>query len=455
MEPLGWVLNKVFTIKLFFCFLENFVSKLFNIQIKLIVKNIWEKQFMKITIIGGGIGGLTVALCLHKGGYEVKVFESVKEIKPLGVGINILPHSVRVLTNLGLQDIIAKQAIETSNLEYFNRHGQRFWSEPRGRHAGYKWPQFSVHRGALQMILFKEVQDKLGIEALYLNHHLSHFEQDKDKIKAFFIDKETGKTINTVESDLLIGADGINSAVRNQLFPLEGPPVYSDNVLYRGTTVMPPFLDGKTMAMIGSLKQKMVVYPISLPDENGNSLINWVGNIKEGNSKLTVRDWNRQANQQSLVEKYKSWDFDWINVPQMIQNAPGVYEFPMSDRHPLERWSFGRVTLLGDAAHPMYPIGSNGASQAILDAEMLANSLQNESDPIKGLEAYETDRRPKTSKVVLQNRDKGPDQILDLMEELFPKGFNEEQIPHQKLADIMNNYKKIAGFDIETLNQKS
>lgn len=410
---------------------------------------------MKIIIVGGGIGGLTAALCLHKAGFDLQIYESVKEIKPLGVGINILPHSVRVLTNLGLQDIIDKSAIETSNLNYYNRYGQRFWSEPRGKHAGYKWPQFSVHRGILQMILLNEVEKRIGRESIFKNHHLTHFAQKDQKVQAFFINKETDQPIPMVESDLLIGADGINSVVRNQLFPYDGPPVYSENVLYRGTCRMPPFLDGKTMAMIGSLKQKMVVYPISEPDEHGNSLINWVGNIKEGNSKLTVRDWNRQADKAKLEDKYKEWDFDWLNVPLMIKRAEAVYEFPMSDRNPLKQWSFDRVTLLGDAAHPMYPIGSNGASQAILDAEMLAQSLQNESDPIKGLEVYETDRRPKTSKIVLQNRDKGPDQILDLMEELFPKGFNEEQIPHQKLADIMDNYKKIAGFDIETLNQKS
>jgi 2-polyprenyl-6-methoxyphenol hydroxylase-like FAD-dependent oxidoreductase len=218
---------------------------------------------------------------------------------------------------------------------------------------------------------------------------------------------------------------------------------------------MPPFLDGKTMAMIGSLKQKMVVYPILEPDQYGNSLINWVANLKEGRSKLTARDWNRQADQQRLVEKYKDWDFDWLNVPQMIKDAPAVFEFPMSDRDPLERWSFDRVTLLGDAAHPMYPIGSNGASQAIIDAESLAESLiKYHSDPIFALQKYDEERRPATSKVVLQNRAKGPDQILDLMEEMFPDGFSQEQIPHDQLSEIMDNYKIVAGFDRQSLNQK-
>lgn len=410
---------------------------------------------MKITIIGGGIGGLTTALCLHKAGFEVKVFESVKEIKPLGVGINALPHCVRVLTNLGLQDKIAQNAVETSNLDYFNRYGQQFWTEPRGRFAGYKWPQFSVHRGVLQMILFEEVIKQLGEDSIIKNHHLSYFEQDENNVTAHFIDKDTGKSLSEEVSDILIGADGINSVVRHQLYPNEGAPVYSENVLYRGTTVMKPFLDGNTMAMIGSLKQKMVVYPISQPDENGHCLINWVGNLKEGKSKLTVRDWNREADKARLVELYKNWNFDWLNVPEMIDNAKTVYEFPMSDRDPLEQWSFGRVTLLGDAAHPMYPIGSNGASQAILDAEYLTECLQGSKNMMEALKAYDAERRPATARVVLQNRAKGPDEIMDMMEDWFPDGFTPAEVPHDKLATVMDNYKRIAGFDVQTLNTKN
>lgn len=410
---------------------------------------------MKVTIIGGGIGGLTTALSLHQAGFEVKVFESVKEIKPLGVGINALPHCVRVLTNLGLQEKIAKNAVETTNLEYFNKFGQRFWSEPRGRFAGYRWPQFSVHRGKLQMILFDEVIEKLGENIIFKNHHLSHFEQNETEVISYFIDKETGEKIHEEKSDILIGADGINSVVRKQLYPNEGPPVYSENVLYRGTTVMKPFLDGNTMAMIGSLRQKMVVYPIGKIDENGNCLINWVGNIKEGKSKLTVRDWNREADKDRLIEIYKDWQFDWIDVKTMISEAPAVYEFPMSDRNPLEKWTFGRVTLLGDAAHPMYPIGSNGASQAIVDADYLTQCLTTISTVEEALLAYDKERVPAAAKVVLQNRAKGPDEIMDLIEDWFPQGFQDNEIPHEKLAAIMDNYKKVAGFDVESLNQKA
>jgi 2-polyprenyl-6-methoxyphenol hydroxylase-like FAD-dependent oxidoreductase len=410
---------------------------------------------MSILIIGGGIGGLTTALCLHQAGFEVKVFESVKEVKPLGVGINTLPHSVRVLTHLGLQETMAKNAIETTDLVYFNKFGQQFWTEPRGRFAGYKWPQFSIHRGTLQMILWEEAKRVLGEERLIANHHLARFEQDETGVTAYFTNRETGENSRVETGELLIGADGINSVVRQQLYPNEGPPVYSENVLYRGTTRMKPFLNGSSMAMIGSMQQKMVVYPIDpTPDEDGNYLINWVGNLKEGKSRLTARDWNREADKARLVAIYKDWTFDWLDVSSMINGAKAVYEFPMSDRDPLSRWTFGRVTLLGDAAHPMYPIGSNGASQAILDADYLAECLLTSENVVDALEAYDKERVPAAAKVVLQNRAKGPDQIMDMMEERFPQGFTPDEIPHEELANVMEHYKKIAGFDVQTLNQK-
>jgi 5-methylphenazine-1-carboxylate 1-monooxygenase len=412
---------------------------------------------MKALIIGGGIGGLCTALCLKKAGFEVKIFESVKEIRPLGVGINTLPHSVRVLTNLGLEEKIAKNAVETKDLLYFNRYGQKFWEEPRGKFAGYKWSQFSIHRGNFQMLLFDEVVQKIGIENIFTNHHLASFQETNNEVIATFINRETDKIIHQEKGDILIGADGINSVVRQQLYPNEGEPCYSGNILYRGTTMMKPFLSGSSMVMIGSLKQKMVAYPINPNlDENGNQLINWVANLKETDTeKITERDWNRQADKARLVEIYKKWNFDWLDVPTMIEQSPAVYEFPMSDRNPLDRWTFGRVTLLGDAAHPMYPIGSNGASQAILDADCLTEMLINEPNPLIALQKYDAERVPATAKVVMQNRAKGPDQIMDMMEERFPEGFSENEIPHDELETVMNHYKKIAGFDVQSLNQKS
>lgn len=412
---------------------------------------------MKVIIVGGGIGGLTTALCLHKIGIEVEVFESVNEIRPLGVGINLLPHSIRVLTNLDLEPKIAKTAVETQDLVYFDKFGMKFWEEPRGRFAGYKWQQFSIHRGEFQMLLFDEVKRMIGEDAIKTNRHLQSFEQIDNKVIAKFSSKDADNELFIEEADFLIGADGINSVVRKQLYPNEGPPKYSKNVLYRGTSLLKPFLTGASMVMIGHLGQKMVAYPINPTiDENGNQLINWVANLRE-NEKMTFleRDWNKQADKNRLLEIYKNWKFDWLDVHDMIAKSEAVYEYPMSDRDPLPQWTFGRVTLLGDAAHPMYPIGSNGASQAILDADALTNVILEETNIENALLKYDKERVPATTKVVLQNRQKGPDEIMDLMEERFPNGFAENEIPYEELEGIMSRYKQIAGFDAAYLNQKS
>ncbi len=413
---------------------------------------------MKIIIAGGGIGGLVTAMRLHQDGHDVQVFESVKEVTPLGVGINLLPHCVRVLTNLGFQDKIAEIAVATEELVYANRQGQFFWSEPRGKHAGYRWPQFSIHRGHFQVLLWEEAIRILGPDRLHSNAHLQDYVDLGDQVKATFVEKESGNQFAEVFGDILIGADGIHSTLRKKLYPNEGGVVFSGNVLYRGTARMKPYLSGASMAMIGSMKQKMVIYPISKAlDRDGNQLINWVANLRQASGQeITVRDWNRTVGKEQLLEIYQAWQFDWINVPQMIENTNGgIFEFPMSDRDPLPRWSFGRVTLLGDAAHPMYPIGSNGASQAILDADALALALQNYDDAIEALKAYDAERVPATAQVVLQNRQKGPDFIMDLMEERFPMGFQKSEVPHAELAEVMAHYKKVAGFDVETLNAKA
>src|SRR5690606_30402433 len=412
---------------------------------------------MKIIIAGGGIGGLVAAISLHNAGDNVTVFEYTKEVKPLGVGINLLPHCVRVLDNLGLLNDLKKLAVETKELVYANKHGQFFWEEPRGIYAGYKWPQFSIHRGEFQILLWNKTAEILGNDCLHPGHHISSCEQDENGVTAHFVDKETGDIIRSESAELLIGVDGINSQIRKLLYSSEGPVVYSGNVLYRGTAVIKPFLTEASMAMIGSLKQKMVVYPIKdAYDENGNQLINWVANLKGGlGATLTERDWNRQVDKKQLLEKYANWKFDWLDVPYMIEHSnSGIFEFPMSDRDPLNRWSFNRVTLLGDAAHPMYPIGSNGASQAILDVEALTNALNRFEWLSKALENYDKIRIEATAKVVNQNRKKGPDIILDLMEDRFPNGFSPNEIPHEELETLMEKYKKIAGFDKETLNAK-
>ncbi|HEY2581588.1 MAG TPA: flavin-dependent oxidoreductase [Mucilaginibacter sp.] len=412
---------------------------------------------MKILIVGAGIGGLTTALSLHKAGFEVHVYESSAEIKALGVGINILPHAIRVLTNLNLLDELLKVAVPTSELCYFNKFGQRIWQEPRGKFAGYNWPQLSIHRGALQMVLLNAVKAAIGENHIHTSHHLQYCENKRDKVSATFVVKDTNEIAATVEGDLLIGADGIHSVVRRQFYPDEGHPKFAGIMLHRGTSMTRPYLSGSSMIMAGSTDKKFIAYPISTEiDANGNQLINWIADLRVSPDIHLSRDWNRMADKDKLLSEFSSWKFDWLDVPQIIRDAEAIYEFPMSDRDPLPAWSFGRISLLGDAAHPMYPIGSNGASQAILDAERLTEALTQHANAATALIAYQNIRLPQTSRVTLQNRQMGPEGVMQIVEERAPDGFTNlyNVISQEELEAISTHYKKIAGFEKEELNQK-
>ena len=412
---------------------------------------------MKILVIGAGIGGLTAALSLAKAGFEVEVYESSAEIKALGVGINILPHAIRVLTDLGLLDELLKIGVQTSELCYFNKFGQLIWREPRGKFAGYIWPQLSVHRGALMMILLNGVKNAIGEDHIHTGHRLKTCEDRDGKVVAAFQVKGNDDEFIAAEGEVLIGADGIHSAVRRQFYPDEGIPKFSGIILHRGMTMGKPFLSGSTMIMAGSVDQKFIAYPISDEvDEDGNQLINWIADLRVGPDGNILRDWNRTADKQKLLSAFGSWKFDWLDAPSLIAGADAIYEFPMSDRDPLPRWSFGGITLLGDAAHPMYPIGSNGASQAILDAEILTESLQN-ADADVALRAYEKVRLAQTAAIILQNRQMGPEQVMEIVAERAPDGFTGlyEVISKEELDGIAARYKKIAGFEKEELNAKA
>ena len=412
----------------------------------------------KIIIAGAGIGGLTTALCLHDAGFDVQVYESAREIKPLGVGINLLPHAVRVLTHLGLQEELNRMAIATSELAYYSKHGKKIWREPRGKFAGYNWPQFSVHRGSFQMLLLQEVKKRLGADRAKTGFVLQKAVNKEDLVEALFINKDNDQTIEIIEADALIAADGIHSAMRKQFYPGEGAPKFSGIILHRGTTKAKPFLSGSSMIMAGSVNKKFVAYPIqNFDDERGDQLINWIADLRvRVEEDIMPQDWNRRADKNKLLAEFGDWHFDWLDVPSLINDAEAIYEFPMSDRDPLPHWSFGRVTLLGDAAHPMYPIGSNGASQAILDAECLAQSLVNNDKIEVALREYESIRLPATAKIVLQNRQMGPEQVMQIVEERAPDGFEnlDDVISREELESIAARYKQIAGFDKEALNKK-
>ncbi|MEW6639677.1 MAG: flavin-dependent oxidoreductase [Pseudomonadota bacterium] len=413
---------------------------------------------MTVLIAGGGIGGLTLALSLHQIGIEARIFESVPELRPLGVGINVLPHAVRELTELGLASRLDLFGVRTRELAYFSKRGQPIWSEPRGIEAGYRWPQFSIHRGILQQILLDAVIERLGRHSVLTGHHLTEFTATDNGVRARFIDRATGGDAGSYDGTLLIAADGIHSAVRDKLYPNEGAPLWNGRILWRGITTADAFLSGRTMIMAGHEQLKFVCYPItSTADSNGKFQINWIAErLLDPNYRWRREDYNRTARLDEFLPWFEDWRFDWLDLPDLIRNCPRAYEYPLVDRDPLDRWTFGRVTLLGDAAHPMYPIGSNGASQAILDARVLTREILQHGESHAALAAYEAERRPATTELVKLNRRNGPEQVMQLVEERAPQGYEvvTDVLSQQELEDIANNYKRVAGFQVEALNAK-
>ena len=405
---------------------------------------------MRVIIAGGGIGGLTTALSLHAAGIEAEVFESVAEVRPLGVGINILPHAVRELTELGLADALAATGIATRELRYISAHGQEIWREPRGLAAGYHWPQYSIHRGRLHMLLLAEVRARLGAARVHLGKRMMATSQDGHGATAHFADG------SSATGDALVAADGIHSAARAQRHPNEGPPRWKGAVLWRATSVAPGFLGGATMIQCGHHDLKFVCYPIA-NNPDGTQLINWIAEkVFPQDTAWNREDWNRTGVLEAFVPLYESWRWDFLDVPALMRQAEAVYEYPMVDRDPLEAWSIGRITLLGDAAHPMYPIGSNGSSQAILDARVLAMHLKRAPSVEAGLAAYDAARRPATAALTIANRGLGPDLVLEEVHRRAPHGFARlhDVISDAELRETAQTYKQLAGFDPALLNQR-
>jgi 2-polyprenyl-6-methoxyphenol hydroxylase-like FAD-dependent oxidoreductase len=412
---------------------------------------------MTVLVAGGGIGGLTVALSLHQIGVPVRVFESVTELKAVGVGINVLPHACRELIDLGLLDRLEETGIRTKELAYFSKHGKPIWSEPRGIEAGYRWPQISIHRGTLHQLLLDAARERIGPDNILTGHHLTDWTETADGVTARFTGRD-GKPAGEHKGALLIGADGIHSAMRGKLYPQEGPPIWNGRILWRGVTDGAPFLSGRTMIMAGHETLKFVCYPIdNAATERGKPVINWIAERHlPPDYQWRREDYNRQGKLEEFLPWFEDWRFDWLDVPGLIRNARYCFEYPLVDRDPLDKWTFGRVTLLGDAAHPMYPIGSNGASQAILDARVLTREIAAKGETQAALEAYEAERRPATTQLVLLNRGNGPEQVMQLVEERAPNGYNTvtEVLSQQELEGIAANYKRVAGFQVDALNAK-
>lgn len=416
---------------------------------------------MKIAVIGGGIGGMALALSLHAAGIEdVDVYESAPAIRDLGVGINLLPHAVRELIELGLLDTLLAVGIPTAEFFYFTRQGQRIWHEALGVAAGYRWPQISIHRGELLGVLYRAVVGRLGADRVHPGHHLVRFGQEPPGHGwGEFVDRATEAPVGRVEADLLVGCDGIHSLVRHTLYPKEGPPQWNGVTMWRGVTLGTPFLSGRAMINAGSSRQRVVVYPIAkAAEERGRALINWVATMRTADSgTMPPQDWTSTADRAEVLRAFAPFVFDFLDVPALIRDAEAIYQYPMVDRDPLPSWDFGRVTLLGDAAHPMHPVGGNGASQAIIDARVLARELATQPTIEAAVAAYDGQRRPATAAVVQSNRRAGPHRCQDLVAERAPDGFMDLQnvVSEKELAAIADEYKRTAGFDIERLNERA
>jgi 5-methylphenazine-1-carboxylate 1-monooxygenase len=404
---------------------------------------------MKIIIAGAGIGGLTAALMLHARGIRAQVYEQAPEVRELGVGINTLPTAIGELAELGLLDALDAVAIRTRELIYLNRQGQEVWRELRGMHAGHPVPQFSIHRGRLQRAIYDAVLARLGPDAVKTGLCLSGFIQDEGGVTAHFTDTRQGGPGMTVRSDALICADGIHSAGRRLFYPNEGAPHWDGVMMWRGATDWPVFADGETMVIGGGMGAKFVLYPIGPGATGDRRLTNWVVTIKMADGAVSPpprESWSRTGQLGEVLPYAKRFTVPAFDVEGLVRATGRCFEYPMCDRDPLPRWTFGRVTLLGDAAHPMYPVGSNGASQAILDARTLADALQRASHPMQALYEYEKLRLPKTAEIVRLNRKGGPEKVIDEVEKRAPAGFTdiEAVLSHEERKAIIQGYLRLA-----------
>jgi 5-methylphenazine-1-carboxylate 1-monooxygenase len=410
---------------------------------------------MKVIVAGGGIGGLSLALSLHQAGIAVCVYEAARDLAPLGVGINLQPAAVRELTELGLADELAQTGIATQGFCCFNKFGQAIWSEARGVSAGFKWPQYSIHRGQLQFLLLRAVRERIGPGCFRGGLRLISFEQSASGVTATFLDSETGTTMSN-DCDILVGADGIHSAVRRQLYPNEGGPRFAGQILWRGAIDAAPFLGGRTMIIAGHFDQRIVVYPIARGINEGQLLTNWICQMGVSDQAVPREDWNRRVSPERVLAAFDRWRFPWLDTPDLIRRTPEIFEFPLVDRDPVQAWSFGRVTLLGDAAHPMHPSGSQAGSQAVIDARALTGAFLATPDPVAALKRYDGERRPAMSDITLRNRRLGPEAALQLVEERAPQGFDriEDIVTRKEIESIAASFSSLAGLDVETVNTR-
>lgn len=412
---------------------------------------------MTVLIAGGGIAGLTLGLTLHQIGIPFHVFERVSAPKPLGVGINLQPPAVRELFALGLEEVLSGVGVATKDYGFYTRTGVEIWTEPRGRLAGYNWPQYSVHRGHLQMELQRVLVERCGPDCISFGNQINRYETYNTHVVA---DVRDANGRRTVEGRVLVGADGIHSAVREQMYPDEGAPVWGGAIMWRGTTRAKPFLSGKSMILAGNNHIRFVSYPISDVDpDTGHATVNWIAErTVDPETHVAKEDWNREVTSDRFAESFSDWDFGWVNIPELIREAQAIFEYPMVDREPVESWTDGRVGLIGDAAHATYPVGSSGASQAILDARILGAEIRARGTTQDALASYEQQVCPMANAVTLANRGRGgPDAIMQMAEDRCDGDFSllDKVLPKRERADHAEDFKRLAGITVEETNKQA
>ncbi|MDO8874551.1 MAG: flavin-dependent oxidoreductase [Pseudolabrys sp.] len=410
----------------------------------------------RVIIAGGGIGGLLTALTLHQIGVPCTVLEAVREMRPLGVGINLQPNAVRELYDLGLtKDDLDGIGLPAREWALVGLNGNDIYTEPRGQLAGYNWPQYAVHRGKLHLLLYDKVVERIGPDAVRLGARVTGYRNNADGGVTAFIENADDTTAEQTGA-LLIGADGIHSAIRAQMHPAQPPIHWGGAIMWRGTTWGKPIRSGASFVGLGTHRERVVFYPISQPDpKTGLSMINWIAEVTLDNSDgWKQRGWFRPVPISDFAHHFDGWVWDWLDVPALLNGADGAFENPMIDRDPVPTWRDGPVALMGDAAHAMYPTGSNGASQAIIDARILGAAMVAHGVTADALAAYDAQLCGPISQLILRNRGAGPFGLLNMVDERCGGTFDniDDVIPPQERADFMAGYKAAAGFAIEKLN---
>lgn len=346
---------------------------------------------LKVGIVGGGIGGVSLASTLRSRGIESRLFERAPAFGEVGAGIQMTPNAVKVLRALGIFDELQAISFLPQNIIGRNwKTGREMWRTPLAEDCPrlYGAPFFHVHRADLHRILLGTIdlgQTQLSTQCVGVR-------QEGSTAIASFADG------SEFEADVIVGADGIHSIVRKSIFG-EEPPRYTGNMCWRAVVPFdtPPFdfVSPDSSFWLGP-NGHVVTYYVS-----GGKAVNIVAVLES--KEWVAESWNVRSTREELLEGYKGWH---PNLQKLFSHADDVFKWGLFDRDPMQKWTQGRITLLGDAAHPMLPFLSQGAAMAIEDAFVLGGALA-ESSPETALARYEALRRPRTSRVQLESRERG------------------------------------------------